>query len=152
MTDECVMLEISGDYPCESGDSHRIGVPKKGELPVKSFRYLGKALPEIFSLKEKNRGEIPAVKILLEKDKWDIMHEVDALWIEQRGEWVGVEYSRWRETSSMDLERYDGPFALDRACRMKLLEAYRRPETELENIHTLDPEQFRRGDTSLLQY
>jgi hypothetical protein len=46
------------------------------------------------------------------------------MWIEERKEWIAVEYHRWREDCTRDDDSYYGPFGLDGGCESMLAKAY----------------------------
>lgn len=131
---EMVELNFGPDeadmYDPGPGQDLIVSIPKTGSLekPYRTdYPDFENRQPEVYVLEPYYRTgrTFPAVRFPLgHGDRYTRENDMLMLWIEERREWVAIEYEKWKEDSTKNAESYRGPFGLDDFCEKMLLKGY----------------------------
>jgi len=122
-------------------DDMIVVIPKK--IPLEKFYYQEKELMTCkqatitFLKPNKSKETYIAVEFSF---PWDVNnynfveHTIFMPWIEERSEWVVLEYEKNIESFPRHDENYSYPYSLNDYCCKKILEAYKILETKINNL------------------
>lgn len=108
-----------------------------GGFQIDDYSESAQSVPQITAV-----NDLPAVRYRIPTKG---IHEIMALWVEARNEWVAIYRNEWFESiEGGNDELYLGPFALDEIVSQKILQAYNlTPELlSLENVKGTKPDQL----------
>lgn len=108
-----------------------------GAFEIDNYPESVRAVPQITAV-----NDLPAVRYRIPTKG---IHEIIALWVEARNEWVAIYRNEWFEgMEEGNDELYLGPFALDEIVSQKILQAYNLTPgiLSLENVRRTKPERL----------